>query len=100
MHDTDHREFQNRLNAYAAGELDDVDWLMMRTHLADCGDCQADLRRPQLWNRAAPQRILADHDVPSRSSARESAPRWTVILGIVTVATLVAFGIGYALGGI
>lgn len=98
MHDTDHGEFQSRLNAYAAGELDDVDWLMMRTHLADCGDCQAELRRPQLWNRAAPQRILADQDATSRS-ARESAPRWTVILGIVAVATLVAFSVGYALGG-
>lgn len=99
MHDTDHGEFQDRLDAYRAGELDDVEWLMMRTHLAECANCQAELRRPQLWNRAAPRRIIADHDIP-RQSVREAAPRWTVALGVVVVAALVTFSIGYALGGI
>ncbi|SFS36230.1 Putative zinc-finger [Saccharopolyspora flava] len=90
-------EFQSRLDAYAAGELDDVDWLMMRTHLAECAHCQSQLRRPQLWNRAAPQRIIADHDTGGRT-ARETAPGWTILLGVVLVAALVAFSVGYALG--
>lgn len=96
---TDHGDFQSRLDAYAAGDLDDVGWLMMRTHLAECTDCQADLRRPKLWNRAAPQRVIAGHEV-LRHQTRETAPGWTVALGIVLVAVLVTFGIGYALGGL
>ncbi|MEV4730818.1 zf-HC2 domain-containing protein [Saccharopolyspora sp. NPDC049426] len=98
-HDSEHREFQSRLDAYAVGDLDDVDWLMMRTHLAECADCQADMRRPELWNRAAPQRITADHDVP-RQRHRETAPGWTLLLGVVLVAALVAFGVGYSWGAI
>ncbi|MDI2028531.1 zf-HC2 domain-containing protein [Saccharopolyspora sp. TS4A08] len=96
---TDHGEFQRRLDAYAAGELDDVDWLMMRTHLAECAHCRSQLCRPALLNRAAPQRILADH-APGRRTMRDTAPGWTIVLGVVLVAALVAFSIGYALGGV
>ncbi|WP_158628642.1 zf-HC2 domain-containing protein [Saccharopolyspora rhizosphaerae] len=97
-HSTGHERFQDLLSAYATGDLDDVEWLMMRTHLSECAHCQAQMSRPPLWNRAAPRLITSEHEVPDRS-ARDAAPGWTVALGVVLVATLVAFGVGYALGG-
>lgn len=94
MHDIDHTEFQDLLPSFKSGALGDVEWLMMRTHLAECAQCQAELRRPELLNRAAPKRIGPEH--PPRP-ARTSAPLWTVALGIAVVTTLVAYAIIYAL---
>lgn len=90
VHEGEHTEFRAKLNAYGAGVLDDVEWLVMRTHLADCELCRAELGRPELRNRAAPQRIS-----PRQVNHR---PGWPVVAGTATVAALIAFGVGYALG--
>ncbi|MER5390478.1 hypothetical protein [Saccharopolyspora sp. NPDC002686] len=92
VHDDDHAEFRGKLNAYAAGVLDDVEWLVMRTHLAECDLCRAELGRPKILNRAAPQRISP---AMQRASRR---PGWSIVLGTAAVAGLVAFGLGYAVG--
>ena len=57
MEDGEHDEVRDRLESYAAGLLDGVEWLAVRTHLAECDPCRAELVRPKPWNRAAPQRI-------------------------------------------
>lgn len=90
VHEDEHAEFRAKLNAYSAGSLEDVEWLVMRTHLAECELCRAELGRPELWNRAAPQRI------PARRVRHR--PGWPVVAGAAAVAALVAFGVGYALG--
>ncbi|KAA5832585.1 hypothetical protein ABT337_28705 [Saccharopolyspora hirsuta] len=92
VHEGDHTEFRAKLNAYSAGVLDDVEWLVVRTHLAECELCRAELGRPELWNRAAPQRISP---TPQRVNRR---PGWPVVIGAAAVAALIAFGVGYALG--
>lgn len=94
MHDTDHAEFQDLLPDFESGALADVDWLMMRTHLAECAQCRAELRRPELHNRAAPRLIS-----PGQRShlPRETAPAWLIALSTTLVAGLVAFAIAYAL---
>jgi hypothetical protein len=93
MHDTDHTEFQDLLPSFKSGALDDVEWLMVRTHLAECGQCQAELRRPELLNRAAPKRISPGHP---RRPARTTAPIWTVALGIALVIALMTCAVVYA----
>lgn len=94
MHDTDHAEFQDLLPGFKSGALADVDWLMMRTHLAECVQCCAELRRPELHNRAAPKLISPERRTREH---REAAPIWLVALGAALVAGLVAFAIVYAL---
>ncbi|MER7010169.1 hypothetical protein ABT324_01900 [Saccharopolyspora sp. NPDC000359] len=91
MHEVDHAEFRAMLNSYSAGGLDDVEWLVMRTHLAECELCRDELGRPEPVNRAAPRRI------PPAPRRRER-PGWPVVVGASAVAALIAFGVGYALG--
>ncbi|MBB5155503.1 zf-HC2 domain-containing protein [Saccharopolyspora phatthalungensis] len=101
MQHIDHAGFQAKLNAYSAGMLSDVEWLMVRTHLAECTSCRAELSRPETWNRAAPQWISPSEAGPSRTlCARRqcSRPGWAVVFGLAMVAALVAFAVGYALG--
>ncbi|MEU5848089.1 zf-HC2 domain-containing protein [Saccharopolyspora shandongensis] len=92
----DHADLRAKLNAYSAGVLSDVEWLMVRTHLSECAECRAELGRPELWNRAAPQRIPPSK--PPRSRWAQARPGWSVVFGFALVAALVAFGVGYALG--
>ncbi|MFC7340822.1 zf-HC2 domain-containing protein [Saccharopolyspora griseoalba] len=94
MHDTDHTEFQDRLPGFKSGALDDVEWLMVRTHLAECAQCQAEMRRPELLNRAAPKRIDPEHP---RHPARTTAPLWTLALGVALVVALVTSAVVFAL---
>ncbi|WP_190821913.1 hypothetical protein [Saccharopolyspora pogona] len=92
----DHADLRAKLGAYSADALGDVEWLMVRTHLWECAPCQAELGRPELWNRAAPQRISPSK--PSRDRRPQAQPGWSVAFGLALVAALVAFGVGYALG--
>ncbi|MCI2419232.1 hypothetical protein MOQ72_17435 [Saccharopolyspora sp. K220] len=100
MQDIDHAEFRGLVNAYSTGALSDVEWLMMHTHLSECGSCRSELGRPELWNRAAPQWISPPeptswHTGPAWKPTR---PGWSVVLGFALVVALVAFSVGYALG--
>lgn len=94
MRATEHDSIRSKLDSYSTGTLDGVDWVLVRTHLAECADCRVELRRPAPWNRALPQRI------PPRDtrSARSGKPGWPIVLGTAFVAALVASGVGYALG--
>lgn len=94
MHDTDHTEFQAQLADFKSGALTDVDWLMMRTHVAECPQCQAELRRPELPGRAAPKLIKAGPQAPP---PRSTAPLGLVILGVVLVVALVTGSVIYAI---
>ena len=97
----EHAEVHSRLDAYAEGALEDVEWLRVRTHVAECDSCRADLGRPKLWNRASPQRILPrDEADVARSEIAwvASGPGWAFLAGTACVAALVAFGVGFALG--
>ncbi|SDW79895.1 hypothetical protein SAMN05216215_1005167 [Saccharopolyspora shandongensis] len=92
----DHADLRAKLNAYSAGVLSDVEWLTVRTHLSECAECRAELGRPELWHRAAPQRISPPDSKPARWAP--TRPGWSVVFGFALVAALVAFGVGYALG--
>ncbi|QGK71051.1 hypothetical protein GIY23_17350 [Allosaccharopolyspora coralli] len=93
----EHVEIQHKLDAYQQGRLDDVEWVLVRTHVAECDMCRADMDRPKLWNRASPQRILpaGEHEPALTGPA---VPSWLFVTGTASVAALVAFGIGFALG--
>jgi anti-sigma factor RsiW len=101
VHDIDHSDLRTKLNAYSEGALSDVEWLMVRTHVSECGPCRAELGRPELWNRAAPQWI-SPTEPPRwrtvRAHRERSRPGWPFVIGVALVVALVAFGIGYALG--
>ncbi|MEV0697689.1 zf-HC2 domain-containing protein [Saccharopolyspora sp. NPDC050389] len=92
----DHADLRAKLNAYSAGVLSDVEWLMVRTHLSECAPCRAELGRPELWNRAAPRWISPPDSKPARRP--QARPGWSVVFGFALVTALVAFGVGYALG--
>lgn len=96
VQDIDHADLRAKLGAYSADALDDVEWLMVRTHLWECAPCRAELGRQELWNRAAPQRISPSK--PARTLRSHARPGWSVVFGLALVAALVAFGVGYALG--
>lgn len=126
MDRTDHEVVRGKLDSYSSGHLDDVEWVMVRTHLAECKQCSAELTRPVVWHRAAPQRIpptAASDELlatalpqaektsagsPYRShaavlrkpTAADSPPGWPVVGGAALVTALVAFGLGYALDSV
>jgi hypothetical protein len=106
MRGPEHETIRSKLDFYSAGSLDDVDWLLVRTHLAECDTCRMELGQRAQWNRASPQRILpsqsADDIAPvmcwcSGRSGR-NPPGWPIVFGVAVVAAMVSFGIGYALG--
>ncbi|MGP4017893.1 hypothetical protein [Saccharopolyspora sp. 5N708] len=104
MQDINHAEFRSLLDAYSTGSLSDVEWLTMHTHLSRCDSCRSELRRPELWNRAAPQWISPPppESTPWRTVPADwtpTRPGWPVVFGCALVAALVAFSVGYALGG-
>jgi putative zinc finger protein len=101
VHDLDHVDLRAKLNAYSAGALSDVEWLMVRTHLSECEPCRAELGGPEVRNHAAPQWISPTEPTPWRTAQAHrdrSRPGWSVVIGVALVVALVAFGIGYALG--
>ncbi|GAB3275932.1 hypothetical protein GCM10027563_02860 [Parasphingorhabdus pacifica] len=81
---------EDKLDLYAAGVLDGVDWLTVRTHLTDCESCQDELGRLPV-GKALPRRI------PPTARHHDGPPGWPVVVGTSFVAALVAFSVGYAL---
>ncbi|GAA4828967.1 zf-HC2 domain-containing protein [Saccharopolyspora rosea] len=86
-----HADVQSRLDAYRRGTLGDVEWVLVRTHLAECGRCRAALARPLVPNRAVP-RWVSPPPAPAAGGAG-----WSVLLGTTLVAVLVVLGVGVAL---
>lgn len=91
VQEDDHAEFQAKLGAYSVGALDDVDWLLVRTHVAECERCRAELARPELPHRPARHRAA-----PAPRAVQR--PGWPLVIGTAAVSALIAFGVGYALG--
>lgn len=91
-----HPEIRDKLESYAAGMLDDVEWLAVRTHIAECAPCHAALFRPEIWSAKPPPRRITP---PKRGRAdRPDRPGWPIVFGTALVSALVAFALGYALG--
>lgn len=87
-----HADVQTRLDAYRRGTLGDVEWVLVRTHLAECARCRAALARPLVPNRAVPRWVSPPPATPATGGAYRS-----VLLGTTLVAVLVVLGVGVAL---
>ncbi|QUH04518.1 hypothetical protein HUO13_30420 [Saccharopolyspora erythraea] len=95
----EHEDVRGRLAAYSAGMLDGVEWLTVRTHVAECELCRSELARPVVWNRASPQRILPAGVVhvagrPERGAATalRNLPHWAVLFLAALVAGVITYG--------
>ena len=105
MHSEDHDTIREKLDAYSTGALDDMDWVTVRTHLAECDTCETELAQCEAQrDRAHPQRVapaatarLASVE-PERRRPHGNPPGWPIVFGAALAASLVSFGIGYALG--
>jgi hypothetical protein len=94
---TEHEDTRAKLESYTEGTLGDVDWVLVRSHLAECADCRVELDRATTWNRALPQGIPPG--APDRRGRwRSEPPGWPIVLGTALVTALVASGVGYAVG--
>jgi predicted anti-sigma-YlaC factor YlaD len=104
VHTQDHETMRGKLDSYCAGSLDDVEWVRVRTHLAECDTCRTELTQPVLWNRASPRRILPPEAIarvdisPTIRRSHRHLPAWPVLAGTSAVVAVVAFGLGYAVG--
>jgi predicted anti-sigma-YlaC factor YlaD len=101
----EHKDIREKLDSYCAGSLDGVAWVKVRTHLAGCDSCRAELTQPMRWSRASPRRIQP----PGHRNGGESSmprpdhgfPRWSTVVSAASLAALVAFSLGHglAIGG-
>ncbi|GAA2779674.1 zf-HC2 domain-containing protein [Saccharopolyspora taberi] len=90
MDDREHEELRERLRPYADGLLEGVEWLALRTHVAECERCRTDLIRPRPSNRALPQRIP-----PATEAHRARLPfAWRLLLVTTLVVGALVLGGG------
>ena len=66
----EHQVYTDLLPQYAAGALDDESRLAVEDHLAQCPECQEEVR---LWKAAYGEIVAADHQVEAPPALVETA---------------------------
>lgn len=110
----DHRALREQLGAYALGQLDEAEWLRVRTHLEGCAECRAELTAIDPLARrlamADPERLtstptpppgLADEIVrriqAERRPSRGRLPRWASVAAAAVIALVLGGVVGYVI---